>query len=65
MAAAFIAAIVIAIADLYLTGHGHDSLLKEAIRAPSLGMYLSIGDVLLLLAVVAAAWYTWHRLRRS
>lgn len=65
VAAAFVAAVVIAIVELYLAGHGYGSIVKEFVRVPTLGVSLSVGDLVLLLAVVAVSWFTWRRLRRG
>ena len=57
--AAFITAIVVTIADLYLTGHGYPSISREVLPA------MSPADVLLL-GVTLAAWLgTWFALGRS
>ena len=56
---AFVAAIALAILDLYLVGHGHAGLMRESISWPAAGVHLSAGDVILLglaLLVAALAW---------
>jgi hypothetical protein len=58
-------AVAVAIADLYLTGHGMGSLTGELIRWAPGGVYLSLGDVIMLAAIVAAACVTWYLLGRE
>ncbi len=55
---AFVAAMAIAILDIYLSGHGHAEIRKEAIAWPA-GMHLSIADVLLLALTLAAGGVGW------
>ena len=62
--AAVVAALVLTIADLYLTGHGHASISREIIAWPPAGIYLSLADVLMLLAAAATAIVAWLRLPR-
>ena len=57
--AALVATLVIAVADLYLVGHGHGSLLRESISWPAAAVYLSVGDLLLIGAVLLAATGGW------
>lgn len=54
------AAIVIAVADLYLTGHGYGSITREWITWEPAGVHLSPGDVILLVAATLAGGLTWH-----
>lgn len=57
------AAVIIAILDIYLSGHGYPGLTRERVTWPALGVHLSIGDIILLCAVLLAAALTW-RLKR-
>jgi hypothetical protein len=57
--AAIVAAVAIGVVDLYLVGHGRGSLLRESISWPAAGVYLSIGDIVMLCLVVAAAILAW------
>ena len=57
--AAIVAAVAIAVVDLYLVGHGHGSLLRESISWPAAGVYLSVGDLILLGVVLSAAAAGW------
>ena len=57
--AAIVAAVGIAVVDLYLVGHGHGSLLRDSISWPAAGVYLSVGDLLLIGAVLLAATGGW------
>ena len=56
---AVVSAIGIALADLYLTGHGHAGLLRESISWPAAGVHLSIGDVSMLALSLASAALAW------
>jgi hypothetical protein len=57
--AAIVATVAIAVVDLYLVGHGHGSLLRDSISWPAAGVYLSVGDLLLMGAVLLAAMGGW------
>ena len=54
--AAVVSAVAIAIADLWLVGHGHAGLHKEIAGAPG---YLSAGDVMLLVFTLLAGAAGW------
>ena len=57
-------AIVLAIVDLYLTGHGLGSITREVVSAPE-GVHLSIGDIILLAVAALAGAMTWALLPAS
>ena len=57
---AVLVAIGVAIADMYLTGHGKPPLNRPLIDSPSAGVHLGLGDVVLLSAAVLAALGTWR-----
>ena len=59
LGAALAAAIVLAVVDLYLTGHGHASLMKEYWVAPEWGVSMSLADFILLGASFLAGGYVW------
>ena len=59
--AAVLTAIVVAVIDLYLTGHGYGSITREVITGAPAGVHLSVGDVCVLIALIAAAVSTWYR----
>ena len=63
--AAIVAAVGIAVVDLYLVGHGHGSLLRESMSWPAAGVHLSAGDLILLGAVLSAAAGGWALSRRK
>jgi hypothetical protein len=54
-------AIALAVADLYLTGHGRPALGGPLIDVVPLGIHLSLADILFLCAVVFGAVVTWRR----
>ena len=58
---ALLVAIGVAVADIYLTGHGRPPFNRPLIDAPAAGVHLGLGDVLLLGAAVLAAIITWRR----
>jgi hypothetical protein len=60
MVTAFIVVIALAVADLYLTGHGYSSINREW---PGLAM--GPADVVLLLAAAAAFLGTWVAMSRK
>ena len=57
---AIIAAIAIAILDLYLTGHGYADIRKETVSWPAAGIHLSTADIVLLLLALAAGALAWR-----
>ena len=58
-------AIVAAVVDLYLTGHGLASISREVISEPSWGVHLSVADIALLAFSALAGALTWWLLPRS
>ena len=56
---AVLAAIVLAIFDVYVTGHGQLSVLRPWIDWPEAGVHLSRGDVVMYLAACLAGLGTW------
>jgi hypothetical protein len=60
LGAGVVAAIVVTVIDLYITGHGYGSITRELITWTPAGVHLSIGDLAMLMAVVAGAGSTWH-----
>ena len=68
MSTAVVVAIVIAIVDLYLVGHGSNGLRHETVSWPEAGVHLSFGDLALLalsLITAIAAWRITGRLGKS
>lgn len=57
--AAPLAALGLALADLYLTGHSLPSIGGEVITLPALGIALSPAGILLLAAAAGAGWLAW------
>ena len=57
--AGVVSTIVLAITDIYLSGHGNDGLLREYLTWSAVGVHLSIGDMIMLGTVVLAAALTW------
>jgi hypothetical protein len=60
-----VTAIIVAVIDLYLTGHGYGSITSEFISRASWGVHLSIGDLVMLVAAIAAGSLTWGLLRHG
>jgi len=56
---AIVAAIAIAILDLYLVGHGHAGILRDSISWPAAGVHLSIGDIVMLGLALLGAAFVW------
>jgi hypothetical protein len=56
---AILAAVALAVLDLYLTGHGHLSVLRPWIDWPEAGVHLSRGDIVMYLAACLAGLGTW------
>lgn len=52
-------AIVIAIIDIYLSGHGNEGLTREYLTWSAAGVHLSIGDIIILGAVLLGDVLTW------
>lgn len=61
LASAVLVAIVIAVIDLYLTGHQLPALNSPLIDWARMGVHLSLADVIFLLAAVLATAITWRR----
>jgi len=57
--AAVLAAVGIAVLDLYMTGHGHLSVLRPWIDWPEAGVHLSRGDIVMYVAACLAGLGTW------
>jgi hypothetical protein len=62
---AFVAAIALAILDLYLTGHNYPSISRTWIDWPAVGIRLSYGDVVWWVLIAAAAIVTWTQYGRE
>jgi hypothetical protein len=58
---AVLAAIVLAVADLYLSGHGLRPLGAPWLDWPAAAIHLSRADVMLLGAVLLAVLVTWRQ----
>jgi hypothetical protein len=58
---AILAAIALAVVDLYLSGHGLRPLGSPWLDWPAAGVHLSRADVILLGAVLLAAAVTWRQ----
>jgi hypothetical protein len=61
LASALLVAIMIAVVDLYFTGHQLPALSAPLIDWSSMGVHLSLADILFLVAAVFATAITWHR----
>jgi hypothetical protein len=61
LGAAVLMAIIIAVIDLYLVGHGHGSITREIFTLAQAGVHLSIGDLAMMIAAIAVAVATWVR----
>ena len=57
---AIIAAIALAILDLYLSGHNYAEIGRESLSWPAAGIHLSAADIVLLLLALAAGGITWR-----
>jgi hypothetical protein len=65
--AAFVAAIIIGIYDIYRTGHGQPSIMETVIDRQDMGIAMSIGDLALVcssLIVGLAVWVVLGRIGR-
>jgi hypothetical protein len=58
--AGVVAAVIVTVIDLYVTGHGYGSITRGVIIWTPAGVHLSIGDLAMLVTVVAVAGSTWH-----
>jgi type II secretory pathway component PulF len=61
LASALLVAIVLAVVDLYLTGHQLPALSALLIDCPSMGVHLSLADLIFLIAAVFVTAITWRR----
>lgn len=57
--AGVITTIAVALADIYLTGHGYVSITTEIITWADGGVHMSLGDLGMILVSIAAAFLTW------
>lgn len=60
-----LSAVAIAIADIYLSGHGYSGLTREYFTWPAGGVHLNIGDMVMLGMVLVAAALTWRLIGRG
>ncbi|HEX6107347.1 MAG TPA: hypothetical protein VFZ26_17295 [Gemmatimonadales bacterium] len=58
---AVVVAVVIAIVDIYLTGHGLQPLNSPWLEWPAWGIHLSPADAIFLVAAALAAAIVWRR----
>lgn len=58
--AGVVAALIVTVIDLYLTGHGYGSITREVITWASAGVHLSIGDLGMLATMIVVAALTWY-----
>ena len=63
-ASALVVAILIAIVDLYLSGHGMAPLNAPLLNWAAAGAHLSLADLIFLAAAALAAAITWRRTAR-
>ena len=61
IASALVVAIVLAVIDLYLTGHGMAPLNAPLIDWSAAGIHLSLADIIFLGAAALAAAITWRQ----
>jgi len=61
LGAALVTALVVAVIEMYLSGHDYGSITREIISLAPAGVHLSVGDVGVLIAIIAAAVSTWYR----
>jgi hypothetical protein len=61
LGSAVLVAVAIAVADLYLAGHGLRPLSTPLLDWPGAGIHLSLADVIFLGAAVLATAITWRR----
>ncbi len=61
LASALVVAILIAVVDLYLVGHGIAPLDEPLLDWPGAGIHLSLADLIFLGAAALAAAITWRR----
>jgi hypothetical protein len=58
--AGVVAAVIVTVIDLYVTGHDYGSITREVITWAQAGVHLSIGDLAMLITVVVVAGLTWY-----
>ena len=56
---AVVCAVVIGVADIYLSGHGDTKLNREIITWSEAGVHLGAGDIIMLVAALLAGLYAW------
>ena len=61
LASALAVAILIAVVDLYLAGHGMAPLNAPLLNWATAGVHLSLADLIFLAAAALAAAITWRR----
>lgn len=59
------AALLVAVIDLYITGHGYGSITREVITWEPAGVHLSIGDLAMLVTMVGTAGLTGYLMRHG
>jgi hypothetical protein len=63
--ALLLAAVVLALIDLYLTGLGYASIRSEHITWDPGGIHLSVADVCVLAVFAISTVFVWRQLRAS
>lgn len=63
--AAVIAAIALAVLDIYLTGHGRPSLMRPWIEWPAIGVHLSRAGLVFSIVTAATFVAAWVAQRRD
>ena len=58
--AGIVAAILVTLIDLYVTGHGYGSITREVITWTPAGVHMSFGDLAMLLTTIAVGGSTWR-----
>ncbi|HET6778965.1 MAG TPA: hypothetical protein VFH26_08750 [Gemmatimonadales bacterium] len=64
LASALVVAILIAVVDLYLAGHGMAPLNAPLLNWAAAGVHLSLADLIFLSAAALAAAIAWRRTAR-
>jgi hypothetical protein len=62
---AVVSAVVLAVVDLYLTGHALPSIGTEILTVTQLGVHLSVSDLVMLGAMVLAGTIAWRATRHD
>ena len=60
-----IVVLVVTIADLYLVGHGYQSINQEVLSWPGAGVSMSPAGIAMLLVGLSTWLVTWYLLRRN